>query len=83
MTQILDEVTKILAQREREDYGPAKIMFDLIGMFWTEYTETTITAQDVALMMALFKIARCIRKPKRDNLIDAIGYLVLASELED
>ena len=83
MTQILDEVTKILAQREREDYGPAKVMFDKIGMFWTEYTETSISSRDVAIMMALFKIARENYRPKRDNIIDAIGYLVLASELED
>jgi hypothetical protein len=39
--------------------------------------------KDVAIMMALLKIARETHQHKRDNLVDAIGYLALAADMED
>ena len=83
MYRILDEVKAVLKQRALEDYGPGKAVLERVQMLWSEYFDFIFSTKDVAMMMALFKIARESFKPKRDNLIDAIGYLVLASELED
>lgn len=38
----------------------------------------TLEPQDVAYMMVLFKLAREANAPKRDNRLDAAGYLALA-----
>lgn len=38
-----------------------------------------ITAEEAALMMAGFKLSREMKKRKRDNVVDAHGYLLLAA----
>lgn len=42
-----------------------------------------LTPKDAAMMMALFKIAREENKHSKDNIMDAIGYLTLANEMEE
>lgn len=53
-----------------------------IAALWTAYLETTVTAHDVALLMALLKIART--KSGRlniDDYVDGVGYMSIAGEL--
>jgi len=83
MSHILDEVKEVLKEREANAYGPAGDMFEKIGLMWTNYLGISISSRDVAIMMTLLKIARENYKSKRDNFVDAIGYLVLASEFEN
>ena len=42
-----------------------------------------LTGHDVAMLMILFKIAREENKHKRDNIVDIIGYAVLADKMEE
>jgi len=42
-----------------------------------------LTPKDVAMMMALLKIARESHQHKRDNLRDAAGYLGIAGDMEE
>lgn len=43
-----------------------------------EIITATLQPEDVAFMMVLFKLAREANAPKRDNRLDAAGYLALA-----
>ena len=74
---------------ERQDvYGAPEYSFDVIASLWSvffkkhKYLDVFITAQDVALMMALFKIAREICGAKNDNIVDAIGYLGIYGDMQ-
>lgn len=77
----------ITGDRENE-YGDPEDSFGLIARFWQAYLnhktcDEKIETWDVAIMMALMKIARIANgKFKEDRYIDAIGYLAIAGELE-
>ncbi len=63
-------------------HGDARTNFETIGRLWTAYDGNTYTAHDVAVMLALFKVARIKANPAHaDSTVDACGYLSLAGEL--
>ena len=84
---ILEEVAKILEGDRRDSYGEAVSSFTRIADYWNDYIyhkykdAVTLTPYDIAMMMALFKIAREENNHKHDNIVDAIGYLALANKL--
>lgn len=68
---------------ERQDqYGDPECSFGLIAAFWNDYLPgLQLTASDVAVMMALFKIARMKgQKWAPDNAVDACGYLAILND---
>lgn len=80
-TNTLEEVTKILAEREN-DYGDAETMLTRIAVAWTAYLGYSVTSADVTRMMSMFKMLRATggdreTKQTRDDDLDAIGYLLL------
>ena len=54
----------------------------MIAALWTAYAGTDITPKDVAMMMALLKIARAKAGSKPDTYIDLAGYAACGGELE-
>ena len=55
-----------------------------IASLWSAYLGKEITARDVALMMALLKIARTkLGNHNRDDYIDGAGYVAIAGEIAD
>lgn len=56
-----------------------------IAALWSAYLDGyPMTPKDVAIMMALVKIARSkMPKPHRDNYIDAAAYLAIAGEIHE
>ena len=74
-------------------YGNPENNFALIAAFWNDYLEArypeieysyVIEAEDVAVMMALLKIARIATgKPKVDNWVDLIGYAACGAEIQE
>lgn len=73
---------------ERQDvYGSPEDSFSKIADYWTTYLgdqmTDRITAEDVAMMMVLFKIAREANQHKRDNIIDAAGYLGIYADMQE
>ncbi len=82
MDNILKEAQEILAERGQV-YGDASESFDRIAQYWNNWLrdKIEIKADDVAMMMVLFKIARQQGKHQRDNQIDAINYLTLYNEV--
>jgi hypothetical protein len=86
---VLDEAKDTISNRGNDDYGNAERCMSNISEQWNLYLSQThgslavITADDVCKMMVLLKIARDSHKPKRDNLVDIIGYTALAQEIRD
>lgn len=72
----------VCGQRE-QDYGTPEDNFALIGLLWTAYLGTVVTAEDVALLMALFKIARIKtgRGGTEDSFVDLAGYAACGCEI--
>lgn len=81
---ILAEADRCVCTDREEEYGNAKNNFSLIARLWREYLDTDkpITAHDVAVMMALLKIARIASgQTKEDNYVDLCGYAACAGEI--
>lgn len=72
----------VCGERER-DYGAPEDNFALIAAMWTVYLSMPITPKDVAMMMALLKIARIKQGEKTDSYIDLAGYAACAGEIAE
>ena len=70
----------VCGERER-DYGAPEDSFALISRLWTAYLGTPVTPKDVAMMMALLKMARIKVGDKADSFIDLAGYAACAGEI--
>ena len=78
---ILDEAKEVINGERQNHYGDPEDSFALIAEYWSIYLEKNITPQDVAMMMVLFKLARESHQHKRDNLVDAAGYLGILGDM--
>ena len=73
----------ICVDRE-EQYGSPEDSFGMISKLWSIYLGREILPKDVAVMMALLKIARITGgRFKADSYIDAIGYMACAGEIAE
>lgn len=87
---ILEAAEKCVCEGE-EQYGPAENNFTLIAALWEIYinakcvsrsARVDISPDDVAMLMALLKIARTVTgTPKADNYVDLAGYAACAGEI--
>lgn len=85
--EILDEAKKMVCGHREQDYGSPENNFQMIADLWNAYLgyygdEVIIEANDVAMMMALLKIAR-IRTgtATEDSFIDLAGYAACGGEI--
>lgn len=79
---ILEEAIYCVCNDRNAEYGEPEDNFRIIADFWSRYLEKEITAHDVGMMMALFKMVRIMSGGiKEDNYIDACGYLSCAGEI--
>ncbi len=87
--KILDMAKAIINGERLSQYGELEDAFETIAHYWNNYLSKyedsilDIKPKDVALMLALMKIARETHQGLADNLIDAVGYLALAGDIED
>lgn len=79
---VLDAAKRCVCGDREQDYGSPEDNFAVIAALWTAYTGTDITPKDVAMMMALLKIARAKAGSKLDTYIDLAGYAACGGELE-
>ena len=81
-TQILMEACKIVNGDRDKQYDTPENNFALIADLWSAYLGQRVTARDVALMMALLKVARAkTGHYTEDSYIDGCGYMALAGEM--
>lgn len=74
MTVIEEAALVVDGDRERV-YGRPALNFERTAVLWSVVLGHPVTLEQVALCMVCLKIAREVHEPKRDNLVDAIGYL--------
>lgn len=91
--EILDSAKKCVCEDRNGQYGEPEDSFKNIAQYWEIYlrrncvsagADVCVTPADVAMMMALFKIARIetAEKPSLDSYIDAAGYIACGGGIE-
>lgn len=81
--EILETAAKCVCGDREQDYGNPEHSFDTIARLWTAYLDYHFTSLDVAIMMALLKIARIkTGHGKMDNWVDLAGYAACGGEIE-
>lgn len=77
-----DEAKELVFGDRQDDYGHPRASFTRIAMMWTALLQDKlddgefVSPEDVARLMGALKLARDVGSPKRDNRVDAIGYLI-------
>ncbi len=84
--EILDAAKKCVCGQREQDYGKPEDNFQIIADLWNAYLklppERRVDPRDVAMMMALLKIAR-IRSgtATEDSFVDLAGYAACGGEI--
>lgn len=79
---ILRAAEKCVCGQREQDYGSPENNFEIIAGFWTAYKGIPFTPNDVAMMMALLKIARIKSGGgMEDSFVDLAGYAACGGEL--
>lgn len=83
-----DEAKALVFGDREDDYGHPRRSFTRIAALWSVLLGDKledgewIAPDDVARMMVAFKLSRDVSNAKRDNRVDAIGYLISLDRLE-
>ncbi|MDO5549285.1 MAG: DUF6378 domain-containing protein [Eubacteriales bacterium] len=73
--------TCVCGQRE-QDYGTPEDNFSSIASLWGAYLGVQLTAEDVAMLMCLFKIGRIkTGTGTADSFVDLAGYAACGGEI--
>lgn len=63
------------------DYGHPSDNMSRTASFWSAYLEVPIDPHQVAMCMALVKIARSMETSKTDTYVDLVAYTALSAQL--
>lgn len=90
--EILDKAKEMVTGQREQDYGSPEDNFNIIAEYWMTYLDAVfrtrgiveLTADDVANMMCLFKLARITTGTgTADSYIDLAGYAACGGELTE
>jgi hypothetical protein len=79
--EILQEAARLTAKDRQNIYGDPRTNHCRIADLWTTSLEHQITPQQVAICMALVKIARLMETETLDSFIDLAAYASIAGEI--
>ena len=79
---LLKETIKVITGPREKDYGDKYNNHVNISKLWSSYLDHEISPHDVAICMALVKIARLKHRRTKDCYIDIAGYAAIAAEIE-
>ena len=80
---ILSEATRLVGADREKDYGDKVENHNNIANLWSAYLDVKIEAHDVAIMMALLKVARTkLGAVSKDTYIDMSAYSAIAGEIK-
>lgn len=75
------EANALVNGDRQADYGSPALNYQGIALVWSgilvKKLKEPITNEEAALMMVGVKVQRQAMKPKRDNMVDAHGYLLV------
>jgi len=86
---VFEEAGRIIYGDREQTYGAPSKNLTHIAEQWTLYiiqkygVEVFLTPEDVCWMMSDLKKARQMNADKRDNLVDAIGYIGLIERITE
>jgi hypothetical protein len=80
--ELLKEAIELVGGERQTEYGDKLTNHQNIADFWSIFLKKKITAHDVAICMALVKIARLMHQHKKDSYLDLAAYAVIAGEIE-
>ena len=72
---VCDEAKRLTSGDRNVQYGDPNINFLETAQLWSTYLGHPISPDQVGMCQVLLKIARDKHSPKRDNIVDGIGYL--------
>ena len=78
---LIEEANEIVNGARQKAYGHPRKNFQLTADLWSVILGIPVTPEQVALCMVQVKIARELHSAKRDNLVDAIGYILTYEKL--
>lgn len=68
-------------------YGSPLQSYEAQAKVWSgmlaDKLKTDLTAEDVVLLLAAMKLRRQAHKPKRDNVVDTHGYMLVLAHVEE
>ena len=91
--ETLEKAIECVCGQRELDYGSPENNFETIGLLWSTYLCAAhpdytlkfplngITPKDVAVMMALLKVARIATGKAEDSFVDLAGYAACAGEI--
>jgi hypothetical protein len=80
--ETLDAARKCVCGAREQDYGTPEDNFTRIAQLWSAYKQYSFSAEDVAMMMALLKIARIATGTGTDDsFVDLAGYAACGAEI--
>jgi hypothetical protein len=81
--ELLAEATKLVGEDRQRDYGDKVVNHSNIARLWSAYLDIPIQAHDVAILMALLKIARTkLGTVSKDTYVDMSAYSAIAGEIK-
>jgi hypothetical protein len=78
---ILQEAARLTAKDRQKIYGDPRTNHCRIADLWTIYLGNEVTPQQVAICMALVKIARLMETETADSFVDLAAYAAIAGEI--
>lgn len=72
---VLEEALRITGKDRNAQYGDPNQDFKRTAGMWSAYLEHDVAPEDVAWMMVMLKASRNRHQKKRDNYVDAAGYV--------
>ena len=81
--EFLSEATRLVGKDREKDYGDKVHNHNNIARLWSAYLDVKVEAHDVAIMMALLKMARTkLGAVSKDTYIDMSAYSSIAGEIK-
>ena len=81
--QFLNQASVLVQGQREKDYGDKVDNHNNIAKLWSAYLDIKIEAHDVAIMMALLKMARTkLGAVSEDTYIDMAAYSAIAGEIK-
>ena len=81
--KLLDIVNDLIYSERAKQYGSFKDNMSKVSNIFYELTNKRLTEEECGFFLVALKLAREGTKHKRDNLVDAVGYLALIDDMRD